>query len=216
MNDQLQKEKKKILTLRVKNNIEAGEWQKLVAALPAAEDAGISKSLLRKAFILGSEYLEEKEDWVNVIKYYNKARSMDPGTVNVFNKLVRAFNSFYLLFKEEFSKQDLQLLREPLQLILDFHTINFPKHQKIIKAGYELVQKIDYQLKYKAIDKIESAASFRVQQIHDAIYEDMTFEQLQSEFARIIEPTVRDLLDEKEKEKKKNKKVKSKKGKKKK
>ena len=184
--------------------------------MPTAEEAGISKSLLRKAFILGSEYLEEKEDWVNVIKYYNKARSMDPGTVNVFNKLVRAFNSFYLLFKEEFSKQDLQLLREPLQLILDFHTINFPKHQKIIKAGYELVQKIDYQLKYKAIDKIESAASFRVQQIHDAIYEDMTFEQLQSEFARIIEPTVRDLLDEKEKEKKKNKKVKSKKGKKKK
>ena len=216
MADQLQKEQKKIFTLRIKKSIKESNWKELTDLLPGAEEVGISKSLLRKAFILGSEYLEEKKDWVGVIKYYNKARSMDPASVNVFNKLLSAFNSIYLLFKEEFSKQDLQLLREPLQLILDFHTINFPKHQKIIKAGYELVQKIDYQLKYKAIDKIESAASFRVQQIHDAIYEDMTFEQLQSEFARIIEPTVRDLLDEKEKEKKKKKGVKSKKGKKKK
>lgn len=216
MNNQLQKEKKKILTLRVKNNIQAGEWQKLIAALPAVEDAGISKPLLSKAFILGAEYLEEKEDWVNVIKYSNKARSLNPSTANVFEKLVNAFGSFYLLFKEEFSKQDLKRLREPLMLILDYHFINFPKHKKIVKTGNELVQKIDYQLKYKATDKIESAASFRVQQIHDAIYEDMTFEEIQSEFARIIEPTVRDLLDEKEKEKKKKKEVKSKKGKKKK
>jgi len=62
MVDQLQKEKKKMLTLRVKNNIEAGEWQKLIAALPVAEEARISKPLLLKAFILGAEYLEEKED----------------------------------------------------------------------------------------------------------------------------------------------------------
>jgi len=216
MNDQLQKEKKKILTLRVKNNIEAGEWQKLIAALPVAEEAGISKPLLRKAFILGAEYLEEKEDWVKVIKYFNKVRSMNPSTANVFDKLVSAFESFYLLFKEEFSKQDLELLREPLKLILDYHTINFPKHQKIIKTGNDLIQKIDYQLKYNAIDKIESSATYRTQQIHNAIFDDMTFEELQSEFARIIEPTVRDLLDEKEKEKKKKKEDKSKKGKKKK
>jgi len=44
----------------------------------------------------------------------------------------------------------------------------------------------------------------------------MTFEELQSEFARIIEPTIRDLLEEEEKESKKKKDVKSKKGKKKK
>ena len=211
MADQLQIEKKKMLTLRVKNNIEAGEWQKLIDALPVAEEAGISKPLLRKAFILGAEYLEEKEDWVRVIKYFNKARSMNPSSVNVFNKLVSAFESFYLLFKEEFSKQDLKILREPLQLILDYHTFNFPKHQKIIKTGNELIQKVDYRLKYKATDKIESSATFRTQQIYSAIYDDMTFEELQSEFARIIEPTVRDLLDEKEKEKKKTKETKSKK-----
>ena len=71
-------------------------------------------------------------------------------------------------------------------------------------------------MKYVAEEKIETPATFKVGQIHNAIYDDMTFEELQSEFARIIEPTVRDILEEKEKETKKKKDVKSKKGKKKK
>lgn len=215
MNDQLQKEKKKILTLRIKQNIEGEEWQKLVDALPVAEEAAISKPLLLKAYILGAEYLEQKEDWVRVIKYFNKARSINPGNLNVLDKLISAFESFYSLYKAEFSKQDLKLLSEPLKLILDFHNINFPKHKKIVRSGNELIQKIEYQLKYNAVDKIESQATFRTQQIHNAISDDMTFEQIQSEFARIIEPTVRDLLEEKEKEKKQKKKTNSKKNKKK-
>ncbi len=57
---------------------------------------------------------------------------------------------------------------------------------------------------------------FKEEQIHNAIYDDMTFKEMQSEFARIIEPTIRDLYVEKEKESKKKKDVISKKGKKKK
>ena len=61
MNDQLQKEKKKILTLRVKNIIEAGEWQKLIAALPVAEEAEIDRKLLLKSYLLlGDHFINEK------------------------------------------------------------------------------------------------------------------------------------------------------------
>lgn len=67
MSDQLQIEKKKILTLRIKQNIENGEWQKLIKALPVAEEAGISSSLLRKGWFFAGEYLVEKKDWVKVI-----------------------------------------------------------------------------------------------------------------------------------------------------
>lgn len=216
MNDQLQKEKKKMLTLRVKNNIENGEWQKLIDALPVAEEAGISKPLLHNAFILASEYLEERGELTNVINYLNKARSLKPETLKVFDKIIKAFDSFYLQFKEVFSKQDLTLLKETLLFLIDYHYMNFPRHQNQVKLGRELIQKIDYRLKFKAEDKSESPATFRVQQIQDAIYGDMTFEELQSEFARLIEPTVRDLLDEKAKEDKKSKDKKSKKSKKKK
>jgi hypothetical protein len=216
MNDQLQIEKKKMLTLRVKNNIENGEWQKLIDALPVAEEAGIPKPLLHKAFILASGYLEERGELTKVINYLNKARSLKPETVKVFDKIIKAFYSFYLQFKEVFSKQDLTLLKETLLFLIDYHHMNFPRHQNQVKLGRELIQKIDYRLKFKAQDKSESPATFRVQQIQDAIYGDMTFEELRSEFARLIEPTVRDLLDEKAKEDKKSKDKKSKKSKKKK
>lgn len=210
MSDLLQKEKKKVLNLRIKQNIENKEWQKLIAALPVAEEAKISTSLLRKAWIYGGEYLFEKKDWVNVITFYNKARSINPSTVVVFDKLIQAFNLFFEQFKDKFSKQDLKTLRDPLILMIDYHEINFPKHQPLIEIGKELIQKIDYKIKYVATDQVETAATFKVQQIYNAIYDDMTFEQLRSEFARIIEPTVRELLDKKEKETKKEKNKKSK------
>ena len=216
MSELLQKEKKKVLTLRLKQNIENKEWQNLVNALPVAEEAKISSSLLRKAWIYGGEFLFKEKDWVRAITFFNKARSLDPTTISVFDKIIKAFGQFYEQFKENFSKHDLEKLRYPLILMLDYHQINFPKHQHLVKKGKELIQKIDYKFKYVAVEKEESPATFKVQQIYDAIYDDMTFEQLQSEFARIIEPTVRDLLDEKEKEKKEKKKGKSKKGKKKK
>ena len=210
MSDLLQKEKKKVLNLRIKQNIENKEWQKLIAALPVAEEAKISTSLLRKAWIYGGEYLFEKKDWVNVITFYNKARSINPSTVLVFDKLIQAFNLFFEQFKDKFSKQDLKTLRDPLILMIDYHEINFPKHQPLIEIGKELIQKIDYKIKYVATDQVETVATFKVQQIYNAIYDDMTFEQLRSEFARIIEPTVRELLDKKEKETKKEKNKKSK------
>jgi hypothetical protein len=210
MSDLLQKEKKKVLNLRIKQNIENKEWQKLITALPVAEEAKISTSLLRKAWIYGGEYLFEKKDWVNVITFYNKARSINPSTVVVFDKLIQAFNLFFEQFKDKFSKQDLKTLRDPLILMIDYHEINFPKHQPLIEIGKELIQKIDYKIKYVATDQVETVATFKVQQIYNAIYDDMTFEQLRSEFARIIEPTVRELLDKKEKETKKEKNKKSK------
>ena len=216
MADQLQIEKKKILTLRIKQNIEKEEWQKLIHALPVTEDARISSSLLRKAWLYGAEYLFEKKDWVSAITFFNKVRSINPATISVFDKLIQAFGFFYEQFKEKFSKQDLIKLRDPLILMLDYHQVNFPKHQPLVEIGQELIQKIDYKINYVAAEKLETPATFKVQQIYNAIYDDMTYEQLRSEFTRIIEPTVRELLDKKEKETKKEKNKKSKRDKKKK
>jgi len=216
MPDTLQKEKKKVFTFHLKKNIEKGEWQKLIKLLPDAEDVEVSTTLLRKSWILAGGYLAGEKDWTNAIISYNKARVKNPSTIYVFDKLLSAFGSFYEQLKDEFSIADLKILKDPLVLLIDYHQLNFPKHQAQVEVGKELVQKINYRMKYVAEEEIETSATFMVRQIHNAIYDDMTFEELQSEFARIIEPTIRDLLDEKDKETKKKKDVKSKKGKKKK
>ena len=216
MSDTLQKEKKKVFTFHLKNSIEKEEWKKLVSLLPVAEEVEISTTLLRKGWILAGEYLAGEKDWTNAIISYNKARVKNPSTIYVFDKLINAFGSFYEQFKDKFSKADLKILKDPLFLLIDYYQLNYPKHQAHIEVGKELIQKINYRMKYVAEEKIETPATFKVEQIHNAIYDDMTFEELQSEFARIIEPTIRDILEEKDKETKKKKDVKSKKGKKKK
>jgi len=216
MPDTLQIEKKKVFTFHLKNYIEKEEWKKLVSFLPVAEEVEISTTLLRKCWILAGEYLAGEKDWTNAIISYNKARVKNPATIYVFDKLIDAFGSFYEQLKDMFSIADLKILKDPLVFLIDYHQLNYPKHQAHIEVGKELIQKINYRMKYVAEEKIETPATFKVGQIHNAIYDDMTFEELQSEFARIIEPTIRDILEEKEKETKKKKDVKSKKGKKKK
>jgi len=208
--------KKKAFTFNLKQHIEKGEWQKLIKVLPGAEEVEVSTTLLRKGWILAGEYLAGEKDWTSAIISFNKARVRNPSTIYVFDELINAFGSFYEQFKNRFSKADLKILKDPLVLLIDYHQLNFPKHQAQVEIGKELIQKINYRMKYIAEEKIETSATFKVEQIHNAIYDDMTFEELQSEFARIIEPTIRDILEEKDKETKKKKDVKSKKGKKKK
>ena len=204
MSDLLQK-KKKAFTFHLKKNIEKGEWQKLIKLLPYAEEVEISTTLLRKGWILAGEYLAGEKDWTNAIISYNKARVKNPATIYVFDKLIDAFGSFYEQLKDKFSITDLKNLKDPLVLLIDYHQLNFPKHQAQVEVGKELIQKINYRMKYFSEEEIETPATFMVRQIHNAIYDDMTFEELQSEFARIIEPTIRDLLDDKDKETKKKK-----------
>ena len=76
MNDQIQKEKKKILTLRVKQNIEGEEWQKLVNALPVAEEIGISNNLLLKSYLLLNDQYIKVKPYSDAIVYYLKATTL--------------------------------------------------------------------------------------------------------------------------------------------
>ena len=93
--------------------------------------------------------------------------------------------------------------------IIDFHKLNYPEHQEIINPTEQLFRRIDYRLKYEAEDLQESKVTFRVKEIKDALYADMSPQEIRDEFARIIENDLRELLEEKKsaKSKKKSKKV---------
>ena len=160
-----------------------------------------------------TEIEELVASWSNETKEFMRARLNQYRAPSGFFGL---FTTFYRWLLLPSRKQDLKILKDPLVLLIDYHQLNFPKHQAQVEVGKELIQKINYRMKYVAEEKTETLATFKVGQIHNAIHDDMTFEELRSEFARIIEPTVRDLVEEKEKETKKGKNKKSKEGKKKK
>jgi len=177
----------------------------------AAESFGVSKSLLKRSYSFLGKSLADNSDYFSAILFLNKSRAIDPASKTIFEAFVNSIKKFFEVNVEEFSKKDLEEYKQAILPIIEFHKLKYSAHRKIVDSMSHMFRRIDYRIKYEAKDVKESKITYRTQQIHNAIYDDMTFEELQSEFTRIIEPTVRDLLDEKEKEKKKKKEAKSKK-----
>jgi hypothetical protein len=57
-----------------------------------------------------------------------------------------------------------------------------------------LFRQIDYRIKYEAKDVEESKVSYRVQQIKNSLYGDMTTEEVRTEFARLLVPKLRERI----------------------
>ena len=208
MNDQLQKEKKKILTLRVKNNIEKEEWQKLVAALPVAEEAGISNPLLHKAFILAGDFFKNKEPYSNAIIYYSKAVSI-LADESVYMKLIASIKLFYELFENEFSKSDLQHLQISLRFLYNKTKSTFPNSLVLLKVLKSIIDAAKILEESTAKELIESRATFQVNKIYDGFYRPKSPQEVFERFSEVINDSFQDFYDEeseKESESKKKKK----------
>ena len=195
---------KEILTKRIKQNIKDKNWEKLSEAMPATTEYPVEKSLQSKGWFLLGSYYEEKENLIDAIKSFNKARVTDPAVIKVFDKLFAVFNSFFDKNKKLFSKSDLEKLKEALLPIWNYHQINFPQQSTSIAGHKNILSKIDYRIKFEAAEAVETPMTYPVQIIHDALYGDMTQEEVRAEFARLLAPAIREeLAKKKSKDKKK-------------
>ncbi len=208
MNDPHLIEKKKMLTLRIKNNIDNEEWKSLIAAFPVAEEFEISKGLLKKAAKMIGEYFRSRDNYYKAVIFFNKARIRDLSVGNFFSSFVNSALKFFSENAEEFSKNDLVQFKDAISPIIDFHNLNYPEHREIIKPTELLFRRIDYRIKYVAQDVQETKVTHRVQQIKNALYADMSPQEIRDEFAKLIEDDLRELLEEKKSAKTKKKKSK--------
>lgn len=210
MNDPHLIEKKKILTLRVKNNIENEEWEKLIAALSVAEEYGISKELLYRGWKEAGSYLEGKDNLTEAILCYNKARKIKPSIIFVFDKIVSLAEKFFVRYRLEYSTADLNKLRDAILLLQNFHSVRFPNQKAVLVKSSDLIQRINYQIEYYPKEAIETKATHQIDKIYDAITDDMTMPEVHQEVARILTNIIRRETGEKstkgQKKKKKSKK----------
>ena len=200
---------KEILTKRIKQNIKDKDWEKLSEAMPATVEYPVEISLQSKGWLLLGSYYEEKEKLVDAIKAFNKARVTDPAVVIVFDKLFSSINSFYDKNRKLFSKSDLEKLKEALLPIWNYHQINFPQQSTSITNHKNIFSKLDYRIKFEATEAVETPMTYPVQVIHDALYGDMTQEEVRAEFARLLAPVIREELAKKKSKDKKSKSKKS-------
>ena len=208
MNDPHLNEKKKILTLRVKNNIINEEWKSLTAAFPVAEEMRISNGLLKKAAKKIGEYFLLQNNHFEAVIFFNKARVRDLSDGKLFKAFVESTLIFFNKNVKDFSKNDLEKFKLTILPIINFHNLNYPEHREIIKPTELLFRRIDYRIKYVAQDVQETKVTHRVQQIKNALYADMSPQEIRDEFAKLIEDDLRELLEEKKSAKTKKKKSK--------
>lgn len=212
MNNKIQKEKQEILTLRIKNNIEKKDWEKLIAAIPIAEEIGIDKKLLLKSYLLLGDYYNYKKIYSDAIIYYFKVISI-LSDESVYIKLVSSLNSFYNLFESSFSKSDLQYLQTSLRFLYNKTSLYFPNSlalQSELKSILSNAKDLEVST---AKESIESPATYQVNKIYNNFYRPKNPQEVFERFSEVILPGIRPLYDEeskkepdKKKKKKKNKK----------
>lgn len=188
-----------ILKTRITRNIKDKEYKKLIDALPVGEEYGVAKELMYKGWRLAGQYQEEKNYLTEAILSYNKARRIKPSVIVVFDKVVSLLEDFFSKYKNEFSVDDLKILKESISILENFHSVNYPSQKKALEKISDLLLRIDYILEYYPKIAQETKATFQVQKIYNAITDDMTMPEVRQELAKTLANIIR---REKAKEKK--------------
>lgn len=194
-----------ILKTRITQNIKDKEYKKLIDALPVGEEYGVAKELIYKGWRLAGQYQEEKNNLTEAILSYNKARRIKPSVIVVFDKVVSLLEDFFSKYKNEFSVDDLKMLKESISVLENFHSVNYPSQEKVLSKIYDLLLRIDYISEFYPKIAKETKATFQVQKIYNAITDDMTMPEVRQELAKTLANIIR---REKAKEKKGKKKEK--------
>ena len=182
----------------IRQNIANQDWTKLADVMMEAEKAGVRKELRRRGWYhLGLSEAERGNHPAAIIAL-NSARALDPDPEKTLNRMLEEVEAFCQDFVGRFSRQDLYMLSKSLERLASFHSF----HSKVPAAVHDkqkrLAHWIEDQLRI-ALEKEETPASHHVERIYAALYPPMTIEEVRAEFARIVEPLVRERLDRKAK-----------------
>lgn len=171
-------------------------------------------ALKKKALSQGAKCHLQRYDFESAFFLYNHLHKVTPQSKTTFKNLISVLDKIWDNYESivganganYFTVDDTEIFLTSISMLINYHLVKFPEHRIEIEEGKQLLKKVNYIKKYKAIEsedpnrEIESAVSFRIKKIYDAIYEEMTLEQVYQEAARILAPSIRDYLSDKEKE----------------
>lgn len=189
---------KSMITKRLQNAISRADYKDMQIVLPVAEEYKISPRTIKKVSQKIAEFYFKEKHYDQSAIYSNKARSIDPSIKKNFELFCNSIIEFFKTNIDEFSKKDLDEFKKSIIPVIDFHKIKFPSHHKSIDEMEDLFKRIDYRKKYTAKEKEETKVSYRILQIKNALYSDMTSEQVRQEFAKLIAIPIRKILAEKD------------------
>lgn len=194
MAKRVDKSTRALYTEAIRLNIANKDWTKLLDVMMEAETAGVGKSLRKRGWYHVGLYEAERGNHPAAIIALNSARMLDPVSGSTLSRMFEEIEAFCQDFEGRFSRQDLHMLTSSLERIASFYSF----HLKIPKAVRDKEKRLAHWIAVQfstAPDKEETPASHYVQLICAALYPPMTIEEVRAEFARIVEPLIRERLE---------------------
>ena len=182
----------------IRQNIAKKDWSRLADVMTEAEKAGVGKELRKRGWYHVGLYEAERGNHPAAIAALNFARILDAKPGATLEKIVEEIEAFCQDFGGKFSRQDLYMLAKGLDRIVSFHSFHVKVPRAVQEKGQRLAVWIEDQQR-TAPDKEEPPATHHVQQIYAALYPPLTIEEVRAEFARVVEPLIRERLDRKTK-----------------
>ena len=182
----------------IRQNIAKKDWSRLADVMTEAEKAGVGKELRKRGWYHVGLYEAERGNHPAAIAALNFARILDAKPGATLEKIVEEIEAFCQDFNGRFSRQDLYMLAKGLDRIVSFHSFHVKVPRAVQEKGKRLGVWIEDQQR-TALDKEETPATHHVQRIYAALYPPLTIEEVRAEFARIVEPLIRERLDRKTK-----------------
>ena len=209
MADQLQKEQKKIFTLRVKNSIKDSNWKELTGLLPGAEEVEIDDKLLLKSYLFLGDHFNNIKPYSDAIQFYLKATTKTDDE-SLYLKLVGLTKLFYKLFETSFCKFDLQRLQTYLRFLTKKVTHLFPSNYAL-SGELNSLNKDVKELELSTTNLLtESSATVHIDKIFDQFHRPKNPQEVFERSGEILLDYIQPFYDEESKKESENKKKKKK------
>jgi hypothetical protein len=180
----------------IRQNIVKKDWQKLSEVMIGAEKVGVRKVLRKTGWVQVGRFEASKGNHPSAIVAFNSARVLDPHPSNILGWMYEEVEAFCGDFEGRFSRQDLLVLAQALERVRAFHSLHSKVPVDVQDKGKSIAHWIESRLSNAPL-KEETPATHHVQHIYSALYPPMTIEEVRAEFARIVEPLIRERLERK-------------------
>lgn len=184
---------KQLFTKAIRQHIDSKDWDRLADAMISAGKVGVAPTLQKKAWIHIAEYRQHQGNHAASVIAFNSARSLAVDDKRILEKMLASLQNFYRAHDSDFSREDLLRLQEPLDRLINYYVVHRKSRIGNLQQATELKERIALRM-VEAPSKEETPATYEVEEIRAALYPSMTIEEVRAEFARIVEPLIRERL----------------------
>lgn len=187
------------LNAKIDELIKTQKWDQLKDLLTTAGENDLSNQKRTLGWLILGNHYSQQNNLSEAIIAYNHARVSTLNDPIPFDHLIGAIWRMYQSFHGELSRDAVILLKDLLERLINYYKIHNPIFSPSVFAGQHLIMALREHVGIAPVSGSEKVER-KINEIYNALYSDMTIEEVRAEFARIMAPHFRDRMEQMEKD----------------